>query len=264
MLRGFDVTVEEFEDFSREVAPDFLIHHDVGRGYVSEDGTTQTVMPGSHGLPAHVERGYAPPIPNFISFICIHPAESDGETTLYDGQEIFEHLSPEAQRFFAGNKMRYRMRINRDLWQRTLMTDDQAEALFMLEEQLKEAPNTAIGEEVSCAVDGEHLILDYLTPATRTSKKRGGLVFANSCLPYLYGVEGIMKGDKWRLYKEDGADFPVEMLKEALRASEAVEHKIQWKRGDVVFVDNHHVLHGRAAFSDPKRSIYVRIGFGSL
>ena len=268
LLRGFDLTVEEFEELSQEVSPEFLVHHDVGRMYVSEDGTTQTVVPGTDSLPAHVERGYAAPIPAALFFYCDQPAEQDGETTLFDGYQIFEHLSLEAQRYFSENKMRYRLRIGPDLWQRTLMTDDHAEALFMVDEQLDEALDHARGESASCRVDGDTLIMDFVTPATRTSSRREGEAFSNSSLTYLYThdmpAEGLLALGNMDLRTEDDQPFPMAMLREALRASQAAELKIRWNKGDMVFVDNLTVLHGRASFTDTERNIFVRIGFEQI
>lgn len=268
LIRGLDLTVAEFEELSQEISPEFLVHHDVGRMYVSDDGTTQTVVPGNDSLPAHVERGYAAPIPATLFFYCDQPAEADGETTLFDGYEIFENLSPEAQRFFSENKMRYRLRIGPELWQRTLMTDDHAEALYIVDEQLADVLDPSRGESATCRVDGDTLIMDFVTPATRSSPRREGHAFANSSLTYLYTrdmpAEGLLALGNMDLRTEDDQPFPMDMLREALRASKAAEYKIKWNRGDMVFVDNHTVLHGRATFTDPKRSIFVRIGFEQM
>ncbi|KQY26182.1 hypothetical protein ASD21_22670 [Caulobacter sp. Root1455] len=266
ILRGFELTVDDFETLSQEVAPEFLVHHDVGRMYISDDGTTQTVVPGMEGIPAHVERGYAAPIPATLFFYCNHPPDSEGETTLYDGFELFERLSPESQKFFAERKVRYRLRIGPELWQRTLMTDDHAEAMYMIDEQLTSALDVERGEAATCRVDDDTLIMDFVTPATRTAARREGVAFSNSGLTYLYTLEmpeeGLLALGKMTMLTEEDEAFPLEILRDALRASREVEYKLSWRKGDMALLDNRTVLHGRAAFSDPNRSIYIRIGFG--
>jgi alpha-ketoglutarate-dependent taurine dioxygenase len=268
MLRGFDLTVEEYEDLSREMSPEFLVHHDVGRMFISEDGTTQSVVPGTYGLPAHVERGYAAPIPGLLFFYCNKPADEDGETTLFDGYEIFNQLSPEAQDFFRGNKIRYRLRIAPELWQRTLMTDDHAEALYLVDQQLSSAVDREIGESASCRVEGDVLIMDFVTPSTRRSPRREGDAFSNSSLTYVHSLslpqEGVLAVGGIDLRTEDDRPFPADMLEEAIRAANAAEIKVKWNKGDMVFLDNRTVLHGRAPFRDQSRSVYVRIGFETL
>lgn len=267
VLRGFDLSLPEFEELTQEVAPEFLVHHDVGRMYISEDGTTQTVVPGYEGIPAHVERGYAAPIPATLFFYCNHPPDADGETTLYDGFEIFENLNPEARKYFSESRIRYRLRIGRELWQRTLMTDDQAEALYMIDEHLTDALDAERGESAACRVEGDTLVMDFVTPATRTTDRREGLAFSNSGLTYLYTLdmpeEGLLALGKMTMRTEDDDDFPLDMLREALRASQAVEYKLAWRKGDMVMLDNRTVLHGRTSFTDTKRSIYIRIGYGA-
>jgi alpha-ketoglutarate-dependent taurine dioxygenase len=268
MLRGFDLTIEEYEDLSREMSPEFLVHHDVGRMFISEDGTTQSVVPGTYGLPAHVERGYAAPIPGLLFFYCNKPADEDGETTLFDGYEIFNNLTPEAQEFFRANKIRYRLRIAPELWQRTLMTDDHAEALYLVDQQLNSAVDREIGENASCRVEGDVLIMDFVTPSTRRSLRREGDAFSNSSLTYVHSLslpqEGVLAVGGIDLRTEDDRPFPTDMLEEAIRAANAAEIKVKWNKGDMVFLDNRTVLHGRAPFRDQSRSVYVRIGFETL
>ncbi len=269
VMRGFGLTVGEYEDLSRELSRDFLVHHDLDRLFVSNDGTTQTVVPGTGWLPAHVERGYAAPIPGMLFFYCDRPPLEAGETTLYDGYDIFQALDADAQHFFASSKLLYRLRISPELWQRTLQTDDHSEALYIVDQEIGKSVNRERGERAACRVDGDFLVLDFIAPATRRSSRRDGEAFSNSSLTFLRTLgldqnEGIMSKGTMDLMTEQQTPVPAKYLRAALDASESVVIKVKWNKGDMVLLDNYTVLHGRAAFNDQSRNVFVRIGFGSV
>ena len=100
LLRDFGFGVAEFENLTRKFTSQFLVHHSPGRAFVNADGTTQTVTPGNAYTAAHIERGYAPPIPDFLFFHCVRPAARNGETTLYDGYQVLECLGRRGQSVF--------------------------------------------------------------------------------------------------------------------------------------------------------------------
>ncbi|MEZ5920158.1 MAG: TauD/TfdA family dioxygenase [Parvularculaceae bacterium] len=268
VLRGFNASVEEFEELTKEISPEFLVHHDLGRLFISADGTTQTVVPGTEPLLAHIERGYTAPIPGTIFFYCDRPAASDGETTLYDGFSMFNKLAPETKRFYLSRRLRFKLRISRELWERTLKTDDMAEALSIVDEQLNRVIDKARGEEVICRVNNEAIELDFLTPATRRSPRCDGEAFSNSALSFVraqkVGEKGVLALASIDLLQEDNSEFPQTILDDTLAAASNVEIKLKWSHGDMAFVDNRTVLHGRAAFTDPERNIFVRIGMGTV
>ena len=81
------------------------------------------------------------------------------------------------------------------------------------------------------------------------------MAFANGGLAYLHRL----LDDTIELTMEDGSPFPLEYLEEAYARSNDVVEQVAWNRGDILAVDNTTVLHGRPAFVDPDRRIYVRM-----
>ena len=59
---------------------------------------------------------------------------------------------------------------------------------------------------------------------------------------------------------EDGGVLPDEVMADVRDCSERLTHKIRWRTGDIVLIDNHRMLHGRAETDGGARSILVRIG----
>jgi alpha-ketoglutarate-dependent taurine dioxygenase len=41
--------------------------------------------------------------------------------------------------------------------------------------------------------------------------------------------------------------------------ADKITTKIPWKKGDILMVDNTRIMHGRRAFSDNQRDIYLRL-----
>lgn len=260
VFRDTGASQKDYEDVTRRLSNNFLIHHGSYKGeerlLMNEDGTTQTVAPGHSDIPPHVERGYAPPIPDVQSFYCIQPAEDGGPTTLYDGVDFLQSLSPTTRRFFVENRMRWVLRVPPPLWQRTLQTTDHGEAMIRFQGLARYMTARNPGQEATCQLDGDELIVDFLTPATRRTPRKDGDAYVNSSLSWFVHWRGDREID---LRTEAGDPFPVEPLAEALERGKQTEVPVRLAVGEFVLLDNHSVLHGRLAFSDKRRKVVTRM-----
>jgi hypothetical protein len=61
---------------------------------------------------------------------------------------------------------------------------------------------------------------------------------------------------------EDVTPIPADIVDELRRIEAEVTLDVPWRPGDVLIVDNTRFLHGRRAFSDLRREIYVRLCAG--
>ena len=54
---------------------------------------------------------------------------------------------------------------------------------------------------------------------------------------------------------------PIRMLvvSEVNKNAEKITTEISWKKGDILMVNNTIIMHGRRAFADNKRDIYLRL-----
>jgi hypothetical protein len=59
---------------------------------------------------------------------------------------------------------------------------------------------------------------------------------------------------------ENGAPLDSKIIDELQRVEERLTHPVSWRSGDILMVDNTRMLHGRRAFKDTSRSIFVRLG----
>lgn len=258
IFRGLKATREQFEDFSKQATPTFMIHVGLGREAISEDETTQTVAKGMHYLPAHIERGYAPPVPRFVFFYCARPADNGGETTVYDGFDVLAALTPPTRDFLRKAKLHWLLRLKPEVWAECFKTTDKATALSRFHRGVVSLNKNSPGTEIRARFDGQTFMLDYVTPATYRSPRRAGEALANSCLSYFLRRQGHEQTIE--LHDGHGELFAESVLDEVRECSEKVVMPIQWSRGDFVCIDNRTVMHGRRAFNDPLRSVYIRLG----
>ena len=248
VLRGFDVDRPGFERFTKRFSRRFLVHGNPERAQINEDDTTQEVQPGRFPIPLHLERGTTPFAPDLYWFFCERPAGAGGETTFCDGQKLYQALGASTLAFFREHLVRWHNYFPAPAWKRAYGLASRAQA-----EQMLQALGTTIpglqyrfGEE-----DG--LMLSFATTAIRRSKHCGRDVFANS----------LMMRDSLRsMYHatlEDGAAIPAAVYDEIEDEAAQLTYQHRWQAGDIIVVDNTRVMHGRRAFSDPDRRIYVRM-----
>jgi len=109
-LRGLLPDLAAFEDWSRTACPGFVRHASLVCSPAGQDGATRTDVHGLAALPAHVERGYAFPVPEFLFIYCRRPADHGGEVTLHDGFEVYAGLSADVRARLSRTRLRWRLR----------------------------------------------------------------------------------------------------------------------------------------------------------
>ena len=259
VLRGFDACATGFAALGQDLFQRSFVHHNTGRRLLSEASSLHLLpADGSHRL-AHIERGYAPAIPDLIAFYCQAPAKTGGLTTFHDGAEVFALLDSPARGFFESHRMRWRLRIRRPLWHRVFGLRSQDQVRAFCEQHLRQLVDIDAGERVSYDFDGTDLLTDFLTPSVRRRARDGKMVFANGGLAYL---QAIQEGNAipGMLTMENGASFPQSVLEEGMLASQRCAVALALQEGDCALVDNLSLLHGRTAFTDPERKMLVRFG----
>jgi alpha-ketoglutarate-dependent taurine dioxygenase len=58
---------------------------------------------------------------------------------------------------------------------------------------------------------------------------------------------------------EDGEPIPRSLIDEVVSIQQRIMIPIAWKKGDFTLLDNTRTLHGRRAFTDTKRDVYLRM-----
>jgi hypothetical protein len=132
--------------------------------------------------------------------------------------------------------------MNKEQWQKKYKIDDINE----LEQMCKmNDTHTTIYEDQS-------ILLQYICPVVIPSRCGKYQVFINSLLPAMQLNPDVLKFD-------DDSEISDELMDELNGIAERITTNIDWKKGDILMIDNTRIMHGRRAFKDETREIYIRL-----
>jgi len=250
LLRGFGADLPAFSDLTRQMCT--TITFDPARE--NTDKTTQKVDAGLGPIGLHIENGNTPVCPDIVLFHCTQAAFEGSQTTICDGQRLFDAFD-DAQKQRWSQKMTVKRRLPEELWKRYLVNEhpalDDPDSVTM--EHIQQFKAAIPGQDFTLNTDGS---LDYeltLSPV-RPSALSDGLGFANAVLGPSHNYEAPT------YTMADGSIVTTEEI-EALRdLAETCTVEINWQDGDIAVIDNTRVMHGRRAIKDADRRLFIGMG----
>jgi alpha-ketoglutarate-dependent taurine dioxygenase len=244
IFRGFDNSVDTFTKFTNSLSKDFRDYTGgvFNRRVINGDATVLSVNDFHEEIKLHGEMYYQQDIPLMLWFFCAHPASQDGETILCDGRQFFNELSNPLKELFSNKKLKYFAHMNKEAWQKRYKTDD----LRVLEQTCR-SNNLLLQINEDESID-----LQYICPAVHLSRCGKYPTFINSLLPAKHRYQNTLSFD-------DDSEITDDIVSELNEVAERITTEISWKIGDILMVDNTRIMHGRRAFSDNQRDIYVRL-----
>ena len=244
LFRGFENSVDTFTEFTKSLSKDFRDYTGgvLNRRVINGDATVLSVNDFNEEIKLHGEMYYQPDIPLMVWFFCAHPAEQDGETILCDGRQFFNELSSPLKKIFINKKLKYLGHLNKEAWQKRYKTDDLA---VVVQTCKRKNLLMQINED-------ESIDLQYICPAIHLSRCGKYQTFINSLLPAKHRYKN-------RLCFDDDSEITDDIVSELHEIAEKITTEISWKKGDILMVDNTRIMHGRRAFSDNQRDIYLRL-----
>jgi acyl-CoA synthetase (AMP-forming)/AMP-acid ligase II/alpha-ketoglutarate-dependent taurine dioxygenase/acyl carrier protein len=265
LFRNFDLTTpQEFEAFAEAIQPGLygsygdLPKKEGGRNTYRSTPYPERQMILYHNESSHLERW-----PRKQLFFCENPSPVGGATPIVDCREMLRQLPADVVEAFERKGLLYVRTFTRNLdvsWRDFFKTDSREE----VEARLKEA-----GIEWQWLGDDE-LQTRTRCPAVVTHPVTGDRVFFNqvqlhhvSCLEPdvredLLGMVGQERLPR-NVYFGDGSVISDEVMKVVGEAYEACAVRFDWRRGDVVMVDNMLAAHARDPYEGP-RKIVVAMG----
>ncbi|MFY2558177.1 TauD/TfdA family dioxygenase [Corallococcus terminator] len=246
IFRGFTTGPQVMHDFAGRFSTRF--NRDRLRPVVpGSDGYVQLVTEGMGYVEPHAEQANSPFRPDALWFCCSVPAAEGGETLAWDGVRLWEKLSPELKQLFRGKKLRFFQRYSLDKWQRFM---GEGASLADVQSTLDKKPG------VSYYVSPDDSIyLEYVCSAVVQTRYGGQEAFANSLLSERKNTLGEL------MSFDDGSPISDTIVSEILEAMEELEEPLSWHPGDLAFIDNSRYLHGRNAYTDPRRKIFSSLSF---
>lgn len=265
MLRGLGVA--DADEFHRAVTAfgDPLIDSYRGgntpRMTVSDGVFTSTEYPARFDISLHNELSYAHRWPTRLFFCCLVAPETGGATPVCDGHALLADLDPKVRARFESGVV-YRQHLHGGLglgksWQDTFETDDRG-----------------VVEEFLAAAEAEYrwipeggLRVSQHRPGVRANPLTGRDVWFNqadqwhpSNLPGDEGrtllslIDDVDDLPHWVTYG-DGTPIPEEDLAEVRAAARRNRLVEPWHAGDIMIVANMSVLHGREAYTGPRKVV---------
>jgi alpha-ketoglutarate-dependent taurine dioxygenase len=244
LFRGFENNADIFKEFSNLLSTNFIDYAGGAfvRRVINGDKTLLSVNDFQFEIKLHGEMYYQKNIPLMVWFFCANPASQNGETTVCDGRAFFNQISSPTKELFDNKKLKFTAHMSKDEWHKKYQTDD----VNRLKEMCKN------NQTYLNIYEDESITLEYICPAVISSRCGQYQVFINSLLPTKQLNPNILKFD-------DNSDIPDDVMSELNEIAEKLTTEISWQKGDILMIDNTRIMHGRRAFSDEKRDIYIRL-----
>ena len=263
LFRDFNVgAAGEFEQAIAAISGESLEYRERSspRSNVQGNIYTSTDYPAEQSIFPHNEHSYALTLPLKLYFCCLLPAERGGETPIADTRKIYARLDPSIRRRFAEKKWMYVRNFGDGFglnWQTVFQTDDRA----AVEDYCRRA-------RIECEwKEGNRLRTRQVRPAEARHPYTGETVWFNHATffhvstlaaPIRDGLLAEFKPEDLpnNTYYGDGSEIEPEVLDE-LRAAYLEESvAFEWKRGDVVVIDNMLTSHARRPFAGARKIVF--------
>ncbi len=253
VFRGFSADLSSFSRFVQRLSVRVTL--DPARQFHGGK-VAQKVDAGYDAIGLHCENGNNPFQPHLCWFFCEKAATEGSQTTVCDGNLVWDALSASTRERFLAQPIQYSRHVEAAKWKFFVFHSLQGRKPL---EQIEYSDLAAIyeghqGASAELKPDGA-IHYTYQVPAAHPTQFSDRIAFANSMLGPSYNYE------KPKITFADDSPIPEPILKEIAEVSERLTENIEWQNGEVVLIDNTRVMHGRRAIKDPQRTIYNALSF---
>ena len=265
LYRNFNVNnTHDFDAFVAELSnqPLKYVYRSTPRSEITSRVFTATSYPPKLEIPLHNENSYQLKWPLTIAFCCTEPADEGGQTPIASMKAVTECIGDELMDKFEQRHVEYIRHYHQGVdlpWQNVFQTDSRE----LVEQYCME-------NNITCTwLNGDLLRTSQVAQGVACHPVTGSRIFFNQA--HLFHVSSLGKGQaeamismfgKDRLPRHarfgDGSEIPdadLSRIREAFRANSLA---FNWKKGDVLIVDNMQYAHGRRPFTG-KRSVYAAL-----
>ncbi|QDS95571.1 Taurine catabolism dioxygenase TauD, TfdA family [Roseimaritima multifibrata] len=203
----------------------------------------------------HHEMAQTPVFPAQLFFFCQQPAEAGGATPLCRSDVLFEQIAERFPTFAAdceAKGLQYSTVMPSESdptsgmgrnWQSTFRANDRDEA----EQRMRELGYTWVWQADGCLrATSRTLPAVYEIEPGRKS-------FFNQLIAAFQGWKDDRNDPSKAITFGDGTPLPRDTVIEVAQMAEALTFDVPWQAGDLAFVDNRIVMHGRRSFTGKRR-----------
>jgi alpha-ketoglutarate-dependent taurine dioxygenase len=235
-------------------------------------------------LAPHNEMCHLSNPPGLICFCCMTPSAEGGETPIADGRKLLQRLRPETRASFEGRKLRYTFtypppgKANESSQTNVANMKPWDEAFATRDRDVAQEHCERAGLSCRWNRDGSlttFSVRDAFSLHPRTGERvwfnqillRNGAALVELEPRVAQAIElwqqhfekkfGYPAGDRSSCTYDDGSPIETAYVADIARATDSVEVAFQWQKGDILFVDNLAIAHGRRPFRGEREILCV-------
>lgn len=260
LFRGFPLKTDlDFDAFIQMFALKNFTYTDSLSNAVRRNRTervfTANEAPANIAIYLHHEMAQTPIYPSALFFFCELPAITGGATPLCRSDVLLNQIEavlPEFVKACEDKGVRYTntMPDQEDLqsgqgrsWRSTLNAPDKAAA---------EAKLQSLGYQWQWLPEGNLRVTTPVLPAVRTLED-GRRVFFNQLIAAFQGWQDKRNVAQKSICFGDGSAIDPQAMAIVIKLAEDLSFDMAWQAGDVAWVDNSVVMHGRKPFTGERR-----------
>ena len=259
LFRGFEVdSVDKFENFTKNFV-DIPLEYNLRsspRYSVGKNVYHTTTYPSQYSINMHSESSYAPIHPSNIVFCCINPADERGETPIADNRLVLKNLSESTKMKFLERGVKYVRNLNSEFglsWEEVFQTSSKDK----VEEDCRR-------EGIQFLWKGDQrLELNWCKNAIWEHPVTNEKVWFNHAFffnKYSFNKDflELIESDEDlpnNTFYGDGTKISKEVIEEIKLAYEKSIVEFSWEKGDVLFLDNMLISHGRNPYKGNRKII---------
>jgi alpha-ketoglutarate-dependent taurine dioxygenase len=240
LLRDFGIGPERVVSHASRYSQS-LLRMDAPQRRDALDGTPAMVLKDYHGhaIPLHAENSYFFPQfwPEAMWFYCERPAEKSGATTLCDGVSLLSDFDPELRKLFMQRPLVYHLCVPRALLEYGINADDQGHNIRAAVESLEHGT-----PGVRHWYDSERNLHAEVRRYALLESRSGAHAFVN----HICSFSEPALVDEIRF--DDGTPIGPRVMQKLRFLSERRTRRVPWQAGDLLWLDNRRVMHGRDSY----------------
>jgi alpha-ketoglutarate-dependent taurine dioxygenase len=260
LFRGFPLArQEDFHRFLTSISAP-LVNYTEGatpRKALGNQIYTSTEYPPEHAIALHNELSYTVSWPQHIWFCCITPAEQGGETPIADMRRVYERIDPAIREDFRRRRWmlvrNYTPGLGLD-WQATFHTNERSAV-----------ESYCRGADITCEWKSDnHLRTRQVRPAIAIHPQTQEPIWFNHIAFWNVSTldpefrDGFLANSSaddlpYNTYYGDGGAIEPAVIESIVSAYQAETVYFPWQKGDLLWLDNMLVAHGRNAFTGTRR-----------
>ncbi|MDP3561087.1 MAG: TauD/TfdA family dioxygenase [Legionellaceae bacterium] len=271
LLRNFNIrAVSEFNHLAQTISPNLLdyVNRSTPRTKLGGKIYTATEYPAHKHIVLHNENAYTQSWPDKIMFFCVIVPESGGETPIADSRHVFNKIDKKIIKKFNEKKVMYKRNYTPGIdlsWQDVFQTTEKKAV-----EQYCDKNNIQyVWHEPG--TNGLVLTTQQICQATVKHPVTSEDVWFNQA--HLFHISSLDETDRNTLssivsedkfprnvYYGDGSEIEVSDLHHILDVYQSEKIVFQWRRGDVMILDNVLMAHGRNPFVGERKIVVAMSG----